>query len=153
MSCCRRCGGDARRIAIAPWTCSCGACGRKSIVTRHATRSSRRASVSGTSSSRKRSSNTPTQNCSRGDDLAALDRGSLPRVEFELTPEQREIQAVARELATAEIEPYAADWDRAHAFPRELLDKLAELGLLGVCVPEAHGGAGADFMSYILVLE
>jgi alkylation response protein AidB-like acyl-CoA dehydrogenase len=74
-------------------------------------------------------------------------------VEFELTPEQREIQAVARELATAEIEPYAADWDRAHAFPRELLDKLAELGLLGVCVPEEHGGAGADFMSYILVLE
>src|SRR4051812_30951948 len=138
MSCCRRCGGDARRIAIAPWTCSCGACGRKSIATRHATRSSRRASVSGTSSSRKRSSNTSD---TRGDDLAALDRGSLPRVEFELTPEQREIQAVARELATAEIEPYAADWDRAHAFPRELLDKLAALGLLGVCVPEAHGGA------------
>jgi alkylation response protein AidB-like acyl-CoA dehydrogenase len=74
-------------------------------------------------------------------------------VEFELTPEQREIQAVARELAAAEIEPYAADWDRAHAFPRALLDKLAELGLLGVCVPEEHGGAGADFLSYVLVLE
>jgi alkylation response protein AidB-like acyl-CoA dehydrogenase len=74
-------------------------------------------------------------------------------VDFELTPEQREIQAVARELAAAEIEPYAADWDRAHAFPRELLGKLAEPGLLGVCVPEEQGGAGADFMSYILVLE
>jgi alkylation response protein AidB-like acyl-CoA dehydrogenase len=74
-------------------------------------------------------------------------------VEFELSPEQREIQAVARELAAAEIEPYAADWDRAHAFPRELLDRLAEPGLLGVCVPEEHGGAGADFLSYILVLE
>jgi len=74
-------------------------------------------------------------------------------VDFELTPEQREIQAVARDFATAEIEPNAADWDRAHGFPRELLTRLAELGLLGVCVPEAHGGAGADFVSYILVLE
>ena len=46
-----------------------------------------------------------------------------------------------------------AEWDRAHAFPRELLAKLAEVGLLGVCVPEEHGGAGADFLSYVLVLE
>jgi alkylation response protein AidB-like acyl-CoA dehydrogenase len=74
-------------------------------------------------------------------------------MDFELTPEQREIQAVARELAAAEIEPHAAEWDRAHGFPRELLGKLAETGLLGVCVPEEHGGAGADFISYILVLE
>ena len=74
-------------------------------------------------------------------------------MDFELTPEQREIQAVAREFASAEIEPHASAWDRAHGFPRELLDKLGELGLLGVCVPEEHGGAGADFISYILVLE
>ncbi len=74
-------------------------------------------------------------------------------MDFELTPEQREIQALAREIADAEIEPYAAEWDRAHAFPRELLGKLGEVGLLGVCVPEAYGGAGADFLSYVLVLE
>ena len=74
-------------------------------------------------------------------------------MDFELTSEQREIQGVARDFATAEIEPNAAEWDRAHAFPHELLDKLGELGLLGVCVPEEHGGAGADFVSYILVLE
>jgi len=74
-------------------------------------------------------------------------------VDFELTAEQREIQAVARELAAAEIEPHAAAWDREHGFPRELLDRLAEVGLLGVCVPEEHGGAGADFVSYVLVLE
>ena len=80
-------------------------------------------------------------------------RGSLPPVDFELAAEQREIQAVAREFAAAEIEPYAAEWDRAHGFPRELLTKLGELGLLGVCIPEEHGGAGADFLSYILVLE
>jgi butyryl-CoA dehydrogenase len=74
-------------------------------------------------------------------------------VDFELTPEQREIQAVAREFAKAQIEPNAADWDREHRFPAEIFPKLAELGLMGVCVPEEYGGAGADFVSYILVLE
>jgi len=74
-------------------------------------------------------------------------------VDFELAAEQREIQAVAREFAAAEIEPHAAEWDRAHGFPRALLGQLGALGLLGVCVPEEHGGAGADFLSYILVLE
>jgi len=74
-------------------------------------------------------------------------------VDFDLTPEQKEIQALAREFANAEIEPHAAEWDRAHGFPRELLAKLGSLGLMGVCVPEEYGGAGADFLSYILVLE
>jgi alkylation response protein AidB-like acyl-CoA dehydrogenase len=74
-------------------------------------------------------------------------------VDFGLTADQREIQALARDFARAEIEPYAAEWDRDHHFPRELYSKLAELGLMGVCIPEAYGGAGADFLSYILVLE
>jgi alkylation response protein AidB-like acyl-CoA dehydrogenase len=74
-------------------------------------------------------------------------------VDFELTPEQREIQALARDFARAEIEPHAAEWDRNHEFPRELFTKLAELGLMGTCVPEEYGGAGTDFLSYILVLE
>jgi butyryl-CoA dehydrogenase len=74
-------------------------------------------------------------------------------VDFSLTAEQREIQALARDFAEAEIEPNAAVWDREHAFPRDLLGKLGELGLMGVCVPEELGGAGADFLSYILVLE
>jgi len=74
-------------------------------------------------------------------------------MDFELTPEQREIQALARDVARAEIDPYAAEWDREHRFPAELYPKLAELGLMGVCVPEEYGGAGADFISYVLVLE
>ena len=74
-------------------------------------------------------------------------------MDFSLTPEQREIQALAREVAEAEIAPHAADWDRHHTFPRELFPKLGALGLMGVCVPEELGGAGADFVSYILVLE
>jgi butyryl-CoA dehydrogenase len=74
-------------------------------------------------------------------------------VDFELTAEQREIKALARDFAEAEIDPHAAEWDREHRFPRELYPKLAELGLMGVCIPEDLGGAGADFLSYILVLE
>jgi butyryl-CoA dehydrogenase len=74
-------------------------------------------------------------------------------VDFSLTEEQREIQGLARELADSEIAPHAADWDREHRFPRELFANLGELGLMGVCVPEELGGAGADFVSYVLVLE
>jgi alkylation response protein AidB-like acyl-CoA dehydrogenase len=74
-------------------------------------------------------------------------------VDLELTAEQREIQGLAREFARDEIEPNAAQWDRDHGFPRKLLDRLAGVGLLGVCVPEEHGGGGADFLSYVLVLE
>ncbi len=74
-------------------------------------------------------------------------------MDFELTAEQREIQRLARELAEAEIVPNAGDWDREHRFPAELFPRLAEVGLMGVCVPEEYGGAGADFLSYILVLE
>src|SRR3954471_16237335 len=74
-------------------------------------------------------------------------------MEFTLGDDQREIQALARDFAQAEIEPNAATWDREHGFPRELLGKLGGLGLLGVCIPEEYGGAGADFLSYILVLE
>jgi alkylation response protein AidB-like acyl-CoA dehydrogenase len=74
-------------------------------------------------------------------------------MDFEVTAEQRAIQELARELAEAEIVPNASAWDREHRFPDELLPKLAEVGLMGVCVPEEHGGAGADFFSYVLVLE
>lgn len=74
-------------------------------------------------------------------------------MDFALTDDQREIQALARDFGRDEIEPFAAEWDREHRFPRELCGKLAELGLMGVCIPEEYGGAGADFLSYILVLE
>jgi alkylation response protein AidB-like acyl-CoA dehydrogenase len=72
---------------------------------------------------------------------------------YELSDEQREIRALARRFAEEEVAPRAAQWDREHTFPRELFAQLGELGLMGVCVPEEHGGAGADFLSYVLVLE
>ncbi len=71
----------------------------------------------------------------------------------ELTDEQRAIRDLAARFADERIAPHAAAWDRAHTFPRALFGELGELGLMGVCVPEEHGGAGADFLSYVLVLE
>ena len=53
---------------------------------------------------------------------------SVPAVDFELTAEQREIQALARDFARAEIEPHASAWDRDHGFPRELIGSLASSG-------------------------
>ncbi|MBV8479657.1 MAG: acyl-CoA dehydrogenase family protein [Actinobacteria bacterium] len=74
-------------------------------------------------------------------------------MDFELTAEQREIQELTREFAVREIEPHAGEWDREHRFPRDLFSQLAELGLMGTCIPEEYGGAGADSVSYVLVLE
>ena len=71
----------------------------------------------------------------------------------ELTHEQREIRDLAARFADEVIAPSAAEWDRDHHFPADVFRQLGELGLMGVCIPESHGGAGADFLSYVLVLE
>ena len=74
-------------------------------------------------------------------------------MDFELTVEQRDLQELTREFVVREIEPNAAAWDRERRFPVETIAKLAELGLLGICVPEELGGAGAGFVAYVLALE
>jgi alkylation response protein AidB-like acyl-CoA dehydrogenase len=71
----------------------------------------------------------------------------------ELTDEQRAIRDLARQVADERIAPQAAAWDREHRFPRELFAELGRLGLMGVCVPAALGGAEAGFLAYVLVLE
>jgi alkylation response protein AidB-like acyl-CoA dehydrogenase len=73
--------------------------------------------------------------------------------DHELTDDQREIRALARRFAQEEIAPQAAAWDREHRFPADVFARLGELGLMGACVPVEHGGAGADFLSYVLALE
>jgi butyryl-CoA dehydrogenase len=74
-------------------------------------------------------------------------------MDFELTPEQKLIRDTARDLATREILPKAAEIDRAHRFPREIFSRLGEVGLLGVMVPDRWGGAGMDALGYVLALE
>jgi alkylation response protein AidB-like acyl-CoA dehydrogenase len=71
----------------------------------------------------------------------------------QLSDEQEEIRRLARRFADEVIAPRAAQWDREHAFPKDVFRQLGELGLMGACVPSELGGAGADFLAYILVLE
>ena len=73
--------------------------------------------------------------------------------QFDVTDEQREVRELVREFAARRITPNAAEWDRGHVFDRSLYAELAELGLMGVCVPSEYGGAGMDFLSYVLAVE
>ncbi|MCZ2438728.1 MAG: acyl-CoA dehydrogenase family protein [Burkholderiales bacterium] len=70
-----------------------------------------------------------------------------------LTEAQIQIQRAARTFARAQLAPHAARWDESATFPREALRRMGELGLMGVTVPEAWGGAGADAVSLALALE
>ena len=74
-------------------------------------------------------------------------------MDFALTEEQELIQRTAREFALKEVLPKAAEIDRQHRFPAELVRRMAELGFLGISVPEEYGGAGLDYVTYVLVME
>lgn len=69
-------------------------------------------------------------------------------------PEQHELlRRTVRELAGERIAPVAEELDREHRFPYEIVSALAELGLMGVPIPEEYGGAGADTLAYAIVIE
>ena len=72
---------------------------------------------------------------------------------LELTEEQQLIQAVAREFARTELDPIATEIDREGRFPAEIMVKLAQLDMTGIQYPAEYGGAGADYMSYAVVIE
>jgi alkylation response protein AidB-like acyl-CoA dehydrogenase len=72
---------------------------------------------------------------------------------FDLTEEQQMVRASVREFAQNEIAPVAREYDEAEKFPRKQIEGLAELGLLGMIIPEEYGGAGFDSVSYALALE
>ncbi|MFI5245507.1 MAG: acyl-CoA dehydrogenase family protein, partial [Gemmatimonadales bacterium] len=70
-----------------------------------------------------------------------------------LSPDQAEIQRLAREFAQNEIAPHAAEWDRHARFEPRLVRQMGELGFLGMLVPEEHGGLGLDNLTYLIALE
>lgn len=70
-----------------------------------------------------------------------------------LTEEQHAVRETARAFAQAEIAPHAAAWERDGSAPRDLYRRMGEIGLMGVCVAPEFGGAGADFVSYVLAME
>ncbi len=69
---------------------------------------------------------------------------------FDLTPEQQAVRAMAREWALAEVAPVIHHFDETHEFPHEIVRSLGKTGLLGALVPEEYGGAGLDYVSYAL---
>jgi butyryl-CoA dehydrogenase len=74
-------------------------------------------------------------------------------MDFELSEEQAMIRATVRDFASREIAPKAAELDKTSRWPGEIVAKMAELGLLGVAIPQEHGGAGMDTLSYALAME
>ncbi len=72
---------------------------------------------------------------------------------FQPTEEQMAVLQTARDFAQREVLPKAAEIDREHRHPVELVKRMAELGFLGIAVPEQYGGAGFDNLSYALVME
>lgn len=72
---------------------------------------------------------------------------------FDLTEEQAMIRKLAREFAEGEVAPGAAHRDESGEFPKEIIRRMGELGLLGIPFPEEYGGAGGDYVSYALAVE
>ncbi|NYV77675.1 acyl-CoA dehydrogenase family protein [Streptomyces sp. UH6] len=73
--------------------------------------------------------------------------------DFGLTETQRDIRAMAAEFVDTEIVPHARDWDRDERVDPRIVQRLGELGFLGLGVPEEYGGVEADMLSYVLVTE
>jgi short-chain 2-methylacyl-CoA dehydrogenase len=71
----------------------------------------------------------------------------------ELTDEQEALRHVVREFAAAEIAPHAADWDRDHSFPVDVVQQMGELGLFGIPFPEQYGGGGSDLTTLCVAIE
>ena len=72
---------------------------------------------------------------------------------FELTDEQRAVRDMAQDFAERRVKPIASELDHESRFPKEIMEEMASLKLLGVCIPEDLGGAGMDMISYVLALE
>ncbi|SFF79196.1 hypothetical protein SAMN04488025_10581 [Planifilum fulgidum] len=74
-------------------------------------------------------------------------------MEFTFTHEQEMMRRMVRDFARDRIAPAVKEMDEEDKFPRAVIDEMAKLGLMGIPIPEKWGGAGADFISYILALE
>jgi alkylation response protein AidB-like acyl-CoA dehydrogenase len=74
-------------------------------------------------------------------------------MDFQLTPEQRDLKQLARDVAQKELKPLAARWDQTHEFPWESIKQLAKVGIMGLTIPEAYGGVGGSWMEAVLAME
>ena len=74
-------------------------------------------------------------------------------MDLSLSPEQEAVRRLAADFVDREIVPYAVEWDRREAIDRTVVNRLGDLGLLGLTIPEEMGGSGGDHITYCLVLE
>ncbi len=72
---------------------------------------------------------------------------------FELSEDHEQFRRSVRDFAEKEIAPHAAEWDRDHHFPVDVVHKMGELGLFGLNAPEQYGGADGDFTSLCVAIE
>ena len=72
---------------------------------------------------------------------------------FDLNEDQQQIKQTIRTFAEAELRPHVMDWDESQHFPVELREKFAELGIMGVLIPEEYGGAGLGYIEYSVIIE
>jgi alkylation response protein AidB-like acyl-CoA dehydrogenase len=74
-------------------------------------------------------------------------------VDFELPEQHQILRAQVRDFCEREVRPHAKRWDQEERFPHEIVGRLAELGLLGIRIPEEYGGAGMDMLAYAICVE
>jgi len=74
-------------------------------------------------------------------------------MDFELPEQHRLLRNTVREFCEREVRPHAKSWDKQERFPTEIVPRLAELGLLGIRIPEKYGGAGLDMLAYAICVE
>jgi alkylation response protein AidB-like acyl-CoA dehydrogenase len=74
-------------------------------------------------------------------------------MDFELSEEHKLFRSTVRDFADNEVVPGALERDKTHEFPHDIIEKMADLGLLGVPFPEEYGGAGGDTLSYAIAVE
>ncbi len=74
-------------------------------------------------------------------------------MDFQLTRQQAMLQKLFRDFAAREVKPLAAEIDETERFPAETVRKMAQRGMLGIYFPKEYGGAGADYLSYVLAVE
>src|SRR5436853_4386275 len=74
-------------------------------------------------------------------------------MDFRLTDEQKLIQETARKFVDAELVPHVRQWEEKGEIPRSFYAKMADLGFLGAPVPEKYGGAGMDYVAFMLLVE
>ena len=74
-------------------------------------------------------------------------------MDFQLSDEQQLFQATIREFADKEIRPVAREWEAEGRYPHEIVEKMAEMGLFGLTIPEAYGGLDVDMVSFAIVFE